>query len=237
VETSPATRASAGQVRSAAAAAWRLGPFFRLEIQDGDPGPGWSPAPEFYRDGLAGLAANTARRLRTGEPRVAASILHQGIAARLWSPVLGCALQGGVILDLSSLIVAAGPPTRIGLARPDGWLVPAPGQLADAVAAAAGPQLAALATALPAPLATGLLRGNSASAMIGALGEVTRAQPELAEPAARLAVALLRTPGLAGGSLDGPGGSFRRRSCCLYYRVPGSGLCGDCCFDAPPAGR
>ncbi len=27
------------------------------------------------------------------------------------------------------------------------------------------------------------------------------------------------------------GSAFRRRSCCLYYRVPGGGLCGDCCFD------
>ncbi|MFD2121439.1 (2Fe-2S)-binding protein [Streptomyces cirratus] len=27
---------------------------------------------------------------------------------------------------------------------------------------------------------------------------------------------------------DGLGVAFTRRSCCLYYRVPGGGLCGDC---------
>ncbi|MFJ8196486.1 (2Fe-2S)-binding protein [Streptomyces sp. NPDC096152] len=27
---------------------------------------------------------------------------------------------------------------------------------------------------------------------------------------------------------------FRRRSCCLYYRVPGGGVCGDCCFTRAP---
>ena len=34
------------------------------------------------------------------------------------------------------------------------------------------------------------------------------------------------------GTLTGTG--FRRRSCCLYYRVPGGGVCGDCCFLRPP---
>jgi ferric iron reductase protein FhuF len=28
--------------------------------------------------------------------------------------------------------------------------------------------------------------------------------------------------------------TFRRQSCCLYYRLPGGGLCGDCCFQRPP---
>ena len=30
------------------------------------------------------------------------------------------------------------------------------------------------------------------------------------------------------GTLGPDGEGFRRRSCCLYYRVPGGGLCGDC---------
>ncbi|MFV2120727.1 (2Fe-2S)-binding protein, partial [Streptomyces sp. Act-28] len=38
-------------------------------------------------------------------------------------------------------------------------------------------------------------------------------------------------PDLA-GTLRGP--ALRRRTCCLYYRCPGGGLCGDCVFDAPP---
>jgi FhuF-like iron-sulfur protein len=34
----------------------------------------------------------------------------------------------------------------------------------------------------------------------------------------------------------GAGLSFRRRSCCLYYRVPGGGLCGDCTLGGPLGG-
>jgi ferric iron reductase protein FhuF len=29
-------------------------------------------------------------------------------------------------------------------------------------------------------------------------------------------------------------GRARRRTCCLFYEVPGAGLCGDCVFDHPP---
>ncbi|WP_199808608.1 (2Fe-2S)-binding protein, partial [Streptomyces sp. NRRL S-146] len=48
-----------------------------------------------------------------------------------------------------------------------------------------------------------------------------------------LAAELLAHPLLTGaGTLDGT--AFRRRSCCLYYRVPGGGVCGDCCFTRPP---
>jgi hypothetical protein len=32
------------------------------------------------------------------------------------------------------------------------------------------------------------------------------------------------------GKLD----DFRRRSCCLYYRIPGGGRCGDCALDRAP---
>ncbi|MGW4250864.1 (2Fe-2S)-binding protein, partial [Streptomyces californicus] len=34
------------------------------------------------------------------------------------------------------------------------------------------------------------------------------------------------------GAPHGP--AFRRRSCCLYWRCPGGGLCGDCVFDSAP---
>jgi hypothetical protein len=113
-----------------------------------------------------------------------------------------------------------------------------PAALAELIGSVVAAPLAELARALPVQLARGLLRGNSASAMAGALGELARARPELAESAAALAAALLRTPGLAGaGRLTGPGLAFRRSSCCLYYRVPGSSMCGDCCFERRPALR
>ena len=85
-------------------------------------------------------------------------------------------------------------------------------------------------------LPAGLLRGNSASALTGALGALVRWQPALAGPARELAVQLLGQADLAGaGELTGGRElSFRRNSCCLYYRLPGGGLCGDCCLDHPP---
>ena len=33
--------------------------------------------------------------------------------------------------------------------------------------------------------------------------------------------------------MTGDGLSFRRRSCCLYYRLPGGALCGDCGLARP----
>lgn len=48
-----------------------------------------------------------------------------------------------------------------------------------------------------------------------------------------LAAELFTHPRLAPtGTLTGS--AFRRRSCCLYYRVPGGGICGDCCFTRNP---
>ncbi|MEV8156364.1 (2Fe-2S)-binding protein, partial [Streptomyces fradiae] len=86
------------------------------------------------------------------------------------------------------------------------------------------------------PVSPALLRGNSGSALGGALRELTRwaernGRPDAARRAAALAAELLDHPDLA-GTLQRP--ALRRRTCCLYYRCPGGGLCGDCVFDAPP---
>jgi FhuF 2Fe-2S C-terminal domain len=233
-------------VRDALLAAAQAGPFFRLEICVRETGPGWQPARELYRDGLASLITSTARQLGTGEVRVAASILQLGFAARLWSPVLHCGLRHGIVPDLSALMVSSGPPLRLGVAGLSGWRVrAAPMQLAALAGDVVGQQLTSLGEALPVRLPAGLLRGNSASAMTGSLGVLVASSPDLAGPAAALTQALLQTEDLRGtGKLVGArpaSGSaehanapdrvtFRRRSCCLYYRVPGGGLCGDCCL-------
>lgn len=231
-------------VRAALAVTAQAGPFFRLGVIGDSPARGWLPVAELTRASLTAMADDTARELGTTEPRVAASIVHLGLAARLWSPVLGCGLLRGVVPDLRSLVISLGPPAHLGLAEVAGWAAQSPGQIAALGADVVSTQLTALADALPVALPAGLLRGNSASAMAGTLGILVRHDRALALPAAELAAALLQT-----GALHGTGIltlspavpadtlAFRRRSCCLYYRVPGAGLCGDCCLTRAPRSR
>lgn len=178
-----------------------------------------------------------ARTLGTREQRVAISTLHLGYAARLWSPALACALAHGIVPDLSGLELGAGLPLRLRLPPAAGWHAPdsGPGLAGLLYRVVVTEHLVPFAAGLRGEVADGLLRGNAASAMIGALTVLTGARPGLARPARSVAGHLLGTGMLRGtGQLAGdgqPGGAgleFRRNSCCLYYRVPGGGLCGDC---------
>src|SRR5205807_1847650 len=76
------------------------------------------------------------------------------------------------------------------------------------------------------PISPRLLRGNAASALAGA-ATMLGATPD-ATTAWRLAATLLDHEALRGtGTWEPVAGReqpmFRRRSCCLYYRVPGGG--------------
>jgi FhuF 2Fe-2S C-terminal domain len=79
-----------------------------------------------------------------------------------------------------------------------------------------------------------ILRGNIASALAGAAGMLATGFPDRAETAGQLTVRILDLPPLRGsGEFVQPDASnprrfLVRRSCCLYYRVPGGRLCGDC---------
>jgi hypothetical protein len=96
--------------------------------------------------------------------------------------------------------------------------------------------LAPLAAAVRArvPVAERVLWGNAASAVASARRLVVAARPDVLERATALAEGLLVAPPLARtGDLRAPEPpdvrwTFRRRSCCLYYRVPGGGICDDC---------
>ena len=80
-----------------------------------------------------------------------------------------------------------------------------------------------------------VLWGNVASSLAGALTMLRTARPDRAQAATELVGRLLEHGTLAGtGDLDPAGPSFVRRSCCLFYRVPGAGICGDCVLDEPP---
>ncbi|MFD4655735.1 (2Fe-2S)-binding protein [Kitasatospora sp. NPDC058444] len=220
-----------------------VGPYFALDTSSaGRPPEGFRPLAELYGTGpdapLAARMRVVAQRLGTGEPRVAASILHLGLAARFWSVGLGSAVLLGTVPTLEHAWVRIPDQGPLDLWTPPEPARPAAGTLADQLheAVLLG-QLAPLAEAVRAvaPLSRRLLLGNAASALAGTLRVLDAHVPDAAQA---LAAELLDRPPLAGsGTLrTGPRGTaFRRNSCCLYYRVgPGAGLCGDCCFSTPP---
>ncbi|WP_217166957.1 (2Fe-2S)-binding protein [Streptomyces sp. AC512_CC834] len=194
----------------------------------------------FGPDPLGFRVRKVAVALRAPETRVAASVAQQGLAARLWSVTLACAALYGRVPDLDPSLLRWDPDAG---APDDLWLTEVhalPGDTTTVADVVLTTHLAPLASAVHARygVATGLLRGNAASALAGAGRELERwarrnGRTDTAAHARSLTAALLAHPLLAGtGALTGT--SFRRRSCCLYYRVPGAGICGDCCFSRPP---
>jgi hypothetical protein len=208
----------------------RVGPFFAM---DTDPDiadhPLWRPFTELCGRALPDQIATARSRLGTGEPRVAASLLFQGIAGRLWSPVLAVAAAHGVVPDLDPARLfwrAMSPgPVLLAASGVSGLDADASAVHRVVVERHLGPLVDAVREVTP--VAEGLLWGNAASALAGALVVLVGARPDGSAPGGRLVEELLGTPPLLGTGGFGPAG-FRRRSCCLYYRVPGGGLCGDC---------
>ncbi|BCI89489.1 hypothetical protein NIIDMKKI_46950 [Mycobacterium kansasii] len=85
------------------------------------------------------------------------------------------------------------------------------------------------AAGLEVKLASGLLCGNIASALVGTSRVLLSLRPDLRMPIVETTTSLLRIGRMAAtGVLTGPDLGFKRRSCCLFYRVPGGGTCGDC---------
>lgn len=84
------------------------------------------------------------------------------------------------------------------------------------------------------PLAQRLVWGNVASAVAAAGRLLALARPELRSETTALTHSVLSDPRLsktgayrpAATPLDG----YRRATCCLYYQLPGAGICGDCVF-------
>ena len=218
----PPRRAGDAEVAAALDAAAAVGPYFAVQARDGAEWIALDAA------GVATLTDTVGERLGTTERRVAASIMFQGLAARLVSPVLA-GLGHGIVLDLdpaaTEVRCRAGEAMGLTCAQVGGWLAPEP----DVVLVAEvllEQQLRPLVEAVAAdgPVAEGLLWGNAASALVGALTVLGGGSRSVA---ARVVAELLDHGPLAGTGNFGPGG-FRRRSCCLFYRTPAGGYCGDC---------
>jgi FhuF 2Fe-2S C-terminal domain len=205
--------------------------FFALTI--GGDAAGWHPVGQSYADGCADLIDATVQRYHTTDLRIGASLVHLGHAARMWSPVLACALGHGVIPDLTGL-QRADDGAQLRLPEPVGEAVDSPS--ADLLYRVVVEQhLEPLAVGLRVKLAPALLSGNIASALVGASKALLWARPDLRRPIVAVTDALLSTGKLAGsGTITGPDLDFRRRSCCLFYRIPGGSVCGDCVFPRTP---
>lgn len=209
-----------------------VGPFFSVPYGQEPPGEGFRPLSELYGRQLGPYVAEVGRRIGSGPGRVAASTAQLGIASRLWSLGLGCAALGGRVPDLGAGRVWWRQPAAGSLEL---WL-PDPGR-GDLPVEALGENVLGNLALLDAQLrerygvSPKVLRGNAASGLVGALRVLIDRVP--GGPAVSLAAQLLAEGGALGGTgtflhEEGLGVAFVRRSCCLYYRVPGGGLCGDC---------
>ncbi|RKS08762.1 FhuF-like iron-sulfur protein [Nocardiopsis sp. Huas11] len=220
----------------------RINPFFRVEARAEEPGR--RPVRDCTVEEARGRVADVRRSPAGpgGDPaavewRVAASLFHQGLATRLLSPVLAAGLCHGVLLDARAFDWRPGAPVELGTgqrtaARVRGGLVGVADWIEESVVTGVAARVAeALSEA--GRVAPGLLRGNTAAALAGAVRVLGSDRPKVRADAESVARDLLARPALAGtGGYRGvdPEGLavFRRTTCCLYYRLPGGGLCGDC---------
>jgi len=236
-----------------------LGPFFAVEVhgagrengagadQENSAGSGrengagasWRPMSELV-DGSgvlderveavrSFLATGTGREASAVELRVAASVVHLGLMARVLSPLLALA----VLHQRRGDIRAA-----------DLWWQPTLGSMfplsVREVALGSGPVFAGsvideFSTAIARfGVNQHILRGNVASALAAAARTLAGARPDLRDDVH----ALIGTHLAGSGSFGPDGTTFRRRTCCLIYRAAPDrkgALCGDCAL-APDHG-
>jgi FhuF-like iron-sulfur protein/ferric iron reductase FhuF-like transporter len=219
----------------------RLGPLFAVTAAGPEQtGAAWRPLRELPPSGVRSLIDMCAERFGITERRVAASILFQGLATRLWSPVVAAAAAHGVVPELSGVRWRwpSGASIALWLPEPGGWSVgdSVRDRAELLVRTVVDEHLRALAEKISdvGGVSERLLWGNAASALAGTL-HVRAERPALDGPLGELIRCLLALEPLTGTGTLSPHGSFARRSCCLYYRVPPGGTkCGDCVLHHPP---
>lgn len=222
-----------------------FGPFFGVTTHTRTPGPPWRPMSELVTD-PARLAARVAQvrdalAAAAGtdeiEIRVAASVAHLGLTARLVAPVLGLAVLGDPdpVIELTEVYwqPELGGPFPLSLpasiARSDDTppRIPLSAFLEGAVLALVDNMLGAVS------LTPHVLWGNVASAIHSAGQMMGNVRSEFRERAVGIAEEVLAHP-LLRAEHQQFGGRFQRRSCCLIYRISGPGsvssrsVCGDC---------
>jgi ferric iron reductase protein FhuF len=228
------------------------GPFFALDL-DPPPaaaspdGPSWHRFTELTEQPAvlaarvsavrAAIAERGGLQLDEIDPRAAASLAHLGLTSRLTSPVLGGVLLAEVLLEPSAddlwwrNVLGPVPLAQPGLTARR--IDPADAETV-AVALTTGPAAALIEAFAAFGVSRQVLWGNLASAAAGALSMLRQIAPGGPAAVQAFGAALFACPELTEAGRYEPAG-FRRNSCCLYYRVPHGGLCGDCVLRRPPA--
>ena len=219
-----------------------LGPYFVWEPWAVD--AGWRPWAELTEPEVVAERVESACRAMTTmfslpsdavPVRVIASITFLGWASRLLSPPLGAAVTRGELpvpdparmwwrpVTGGPLPMAVRDPATVPCGdRPAAWISKNLG-----IDELVRPVLEVFRREFR--LSPKVLWGNVASALAGAAGMVKT------ERARDIVAACLDQPPLAGaGTLTGQPRRLRRNNCCLYYRIPGGGTCGDCVLRGHP---
>jgi iron complex transport system ATP-binding protein len=206
----------------------RIGGYFAVGIGAVD--HGWRPVQQLYTDIalLDGIISRVRARMDATEQRVAASTFFLGFAARLWSIGLGALAGHLLLLDLDPehlLFREADGQIQLHIEHPQARQGDNLEQLlANMVLAEHLTPLTAALRRLG-PISGKLLRGNAASALLGAArvfdGHGTTGTGW------QLARKLCGDERLSDTIRFNDSG-YRRTNCCLYYRAPRGGLCGDC---------
>lgn len=215
-----------------------LGGFFVLATGPTEGAdPSWRPLPEFAGEVLDARIDAVAEQLGASR-RVAGSLLGLSVSARITGLVLGAAALHGLVPRLHGRLrwrPWSGGPAPLWLESPaaaddddDDLAATATAEIArtlDPVLAAIGAQ---------ARVSDQVLWGNVASSVGGALRMILTDRPRTGAATIDLARGVVGNPPLAGLGEFGPepahptGIGFSRRTCCLFYQVPGGGTCADC---------
>jgi hypothetical protein len=242
-----------------------LGPFFAVQTHAPNslPREPWHAMNELVEDRdvlrdrvdavRARLAAAGGQAPDAVELRVAASVTHLGLVARLISPALAVAVTSGELLeiDLGSTwwqrMLGGAFPLSVPLHTDthaggrDTNPEPTPERLAYLLASHVldSPVRDLVEATMPLSVSPRTLWGNVASAVNGAASMIATCQPAWADRSQVIASLLLDQPPLRNTSIVSADGGFRRRSCCLIYRAApntAAAVCGDCVLsrDPPP---
>lgn len=189
----------------------------------------------------SGLATGTGLPVAQVQHRTAVSAAQVGLVSRFWSIALASVALHDWVPDLSreQVWVDASHRNPSPLAIQD----PEAGRPVDGLTSTVSAieelvvhgGVAATTDACREHGATSakVLVSNAASSLVAAARVIGRAVPQRAEHLDEVMRSLLERPWLAAGGAVSDAAGFTRTGCCLYYRLPGHGLCPDCVLVRP----